>query len=179
MARVPHETATLFLALLAGALVVGMVLLVVGLVLERVQGRALLGPVREVAIESAAAVAVVCTLGSLYLSEVANFTPCRLCWVQRGFMYPAAILLVIAAVTRKRTLLWGAGALALGGLPVALFHRWEQAVGELAGFCDASNPCSSRWVNHFGFVTIPTMAAVGFAGVLSLVLLHLFERRTS
>jgi hypothetical protein len=39
-----------------------------------------LAAVRPVALPLAAAVAVVATLGSLYLSEVADFPPCRLCW---------------------------------------------------------------------------------------------------
>ena len=172
----PYETATMFFALLAAVLAVGLIGLGGGLLLGRSQGAHLIAPIKGVAVELAAAVAVTCTLGSLYLSEVANFLPCRLCWVQRGFMYPAALLLIVALVTKHRALVGAAGVLALFGLPIALFHRWEQAMGEVAGFCDASNPCSGRWVNHFGFITIPTMAAVGFAGVLSLVALHLFWR---
>jgi disulfide bond formation protein DsbB len=176
---VPHETATLFFALLAAGLAVGLIVLAFGLVLGRIQGRPLVTPIYDVAVELAAAVAVVCTLGSLYLSEIANFRPCRLCWVQRGFMYPTALILIAALVSRRRMLVWVAGALALGGLPVSIFHRWEQAAGDVGSFCDPTNPCSARWVNHFGFVTIPTMAGVGFAGILSLVLLHLFWRRTT
>ncbi|MCP3992200.1 MAG: disulfide bond formation protein B [Actinomycetia bacterium] len=174
----PHETATLFFALLAVVLAMGLIGLWSGLVLGRVQGRPLVAPVKGVAVELATAVAVTCTLGSLYLSEVANFRPCRLCWIQRGFMYPAAVLLIVALVTRRKALVGVAGALAVFGLPVSLFHRWEQAAGEVAGFCDSTNPCSVRWVNHFGFITIPTMAAIGFAGVFSLVALHLFWRNS-
>src|SRR3990167_2304136 len=36
------------------------------------------------------------TLGSLYLSEVAGFEPCKLCWFQRIFMYPLVIITAIA-----------------------------------------------------------------------------------
>jgi disulfide bond formation protein DsbB len=166
----------MFFALLAVALAVGLIGLGGGLLIGRARSAPLIASVKGVAVELAAAIALISTLGSLYLSEVANYLPCRLCWVQRGFMYPAAALLLVALVVRRRALVAAAGVLALIGLPISLFHRWEQAVGEIAGFCDASNPCSSRWVNHFGFVTIPTMAAVGFAGVLSLVALHLFWR---
>ncbi|HEY7762066.1 MAG TPA: disulfide bond formation protein B, partial [Actinomycetota bacterium] len=35
-------------------------------------------------------VALTATLGSLYLSEVAHFVPCELCWYQRIAMYPLA-----------------------------------------------------------------------------------------
>ena len=46
--------------------------------------------------------AFVSTLGSLYLSEVARFVPCTLCWYQRIAMYPLALLLGIAAVRAHR-----------------------------------------------------------------------------
>ena len=36
-------------------------------------------------------------LGSLYLSEIANLPPCRLCWWQRYAMYPVAVVLAVAA----------------------------------------------------------------------------------
>lgn len=53
----------------------------------------LIGPV---AANLAWAVAVISTLGSLFLSEVADFTPCLLCWIQRGFMYPLAVALALS-----------------------------------------------------------------------------------
>lgn len=173
----PHETATLFLALLALALAVGLIVLGLAL-LTGDRGRPLVAMVHGVALELAALVALVCMFGSLYLSESVGFEPCRLCWVQRAFMYPAAVLLLVAVVIKRKPVALAAGALAVVGLPVSLFHRWEQAAGEIAGFCDAATPCSARWINHFGFVTIPTMAAVGFLGVLSFVALHVFWRNS-
>lgn len=41
-------------------------------------------------------VCVVAVAGSLYLSEVLNYEPCKLCWFQRIFMYPQLFLLGIA-----------------------------------------------------------------------------------
>lgn len=166
---VAHETATLFFALLA--LLLSLLTLGVGAtwILDRNDRFGLLGLVRPLAMEGAALVAVTCTVGSLYLSEVAGFLPCRLCWVQRAFMYPAAILLVAAVVTGRRRFGTIAAVLALVGLPVSLFHRLEQITGELGGVCEAANPCSGKWIEHFGFITIPTMAAVGFVGILVFV----------
>ncbi len=125
--------------------------------------------IRPAALEMAAAVAVTATIGSLYLSEGAGYDPCRLCWIQRGFMYPAAVLLVVAVIVRARWAALGAGALAAIGLPVALFHRLDQAVGGFGAVCELANPCSSRWLDHFGFMTIPTMAASGFVAIVTLV----------
>ena len=42
-------------------------------------------------------VALTGMLGSLTYSNVLGYTPCELCWFQRIFMYPQAILLGIAA----------------------------------------------------------------------------------
>ena len=50
----------------------------------------------------ASGVAAVCMAGSLYLSEVANFPPCKLCWYQRICMYPLVPLLLAAALRRDR-----------------------------------------------------------------------------
>ncbi len=161
------DTVTLFLAMLAGLAF----LLVVAIPVSALTGDrfGINAALRPVACELAAAVAVTATVGSLYLSEVVGYEPCRLCWVQRGFMYPAAALLVVALVARSPRLAGGAGLLALIGLPISLFHRYDQATDSVGGFCDQANPCSLRWVEHFGFVTIPTMAAVGFAAIVALI----------
>ena len=70
----------------------------------------------------AAAIAVGCTLGSLYFSEVAHFTPCTMCWYQRIAMYPLAIILVIAAVRRDRIVLLYVAVLASIGAAISTYH---------------------------------------------------------
>lgn len=112
---------------------------------------------------TAATVATVATLGSLYLSEVAHFVPCVLCWVQRGFMYPLAVVLWLA-VWRDWTPVWKwAIPWSLAGAGVSVFHLAEQH-GWLQGesVCSAAVPCTQIWVMHFGFITIPFMALTGF-----------------
>ena len=155
------------------ACALGLLVIIIGLslIVDRGDRWGLRRTIRPVALEGAALVAVTCTFGSLYLSEIADFRPCRLCWIQRGFMYPAALVLVVAAIAKRPKLGLIGGALALFGLPVSIFHRVEQSVGEIGGTCSLDNPCSARWVNHFEFITIPTMAGVGFVGILVFVAL--------
>src|SRR3989344_7855918 len=43
-------------------------------------------------------IALFATSGSLFFSEIAHFTPCKLCWYQRIFMYPQLLLLGIATI---------------------------------------------------------------------------------
>lgn len=174
----PTATVTLFLALLSAILTLFLIVLVGVLVFDRTDRLQFRQQLKPAAVPLAAAIGVTATSGSLYLSEVAHFDPCRLCWVQRGFMYPAALLLVLGVVTRKQGFALVAGSLAFPGLLVSIFHRYEQAVGTVGNFCDVSVPCSSRWVNHFGFVTIPTMAGVAFAGIFALVGVHLLWRNS-
>jgi disulfide bond formation protein DsbB len=152
-----------FLAALAlGALLGSMVLLLGG------RNPRLIQYVGPSAVSISWVVAVVATLGSLFLSEIAGFYPCVLCWVQRGFMYPLAVVLLIPTVRRSRLgwlTFW-----ALAGAAVSVYHYLEQHIPGLAGsdFCSPSLPCSTIWVTEFGFVTIPFMAGCGFLAIAAL-----------
>ncbi|NNF56080.1 MAG: disulfide bond formation protein B [Acidimicrobiales bacterium] len=159
-----------FFALLSLLVVAGIVGIIADLATSGSLGVA--RTLKPVSLELAAAIATTCMLGSLYMSEIANYTACRLCWVQRFFMYPAAIILIIAVFTKVAALKWIALGLASFGIVVSAYHRYDQYIGESGTFCDVNNPCSVRWINEFGFITIPTMAGIGFAGVITLILLN-------
>jgi len=112
-------------------------------------------------------VAVVATLGSLYLSEVAHFVPCRLCWYQRIAMYPLVVVLGIGWLRRDGSARLTAAVLAALGLAVNVWHLAIELKPSLEGSgCDPTNPCAFRWVEVWGFWTIPRMATVAFALVL-------------
>lgn len=127
--------------------------------------------VRPYALGLAAFVASVATAGSLYYSEGAGFPPCPLCWVQRGFMYPLALVLIVAAVRGWWRIRRAARAWALVGAAVSVWHLLVERFPALEGsaICDPANPCSIRWVEEFGFITIPYMALSAF--LLAAVLL--------
>lgn len=109
-------------------------------------------------------VAWVAMLGSLYLSEVANYVPCQYCWYQRIAMYPLALILLIAAVRRDRGVKWYAIPLCLIGGLIAVWHYVIQRFPSLAGeSCDPEAPCSFTWVWEFSYVSIPFMALSAFA----------------
>ncbi len=109
-------------------------------------------------------VAVVATGGSLWFSEVANFVPCTLCWYQRIAMYPLVIVLGLRAFrTDTRGLRLAALGLVLAGLAVNAWHVTIETWPTLeTGACDASVPCTLRWVEGLGFFTIPRLATVAF-----------------
>ncbi len=125
-------------------------------------------------------VAAVATLGSLYFSEVAGFVPCRLCWFQRIAMYPLAIVLLIAAVRRDRAGALYAAAFPVAGALVAGYHLYVEAnpAAESAG-CKIGAPCSVKWIEAFGYVTIPALAMTAFLAVGALLALSAARRRAA
>jgi disulfide bond formation protein DsbB len=162
------EAVTLFLALLA---VVAEVAVVASLVLVATGRRQwLVDAVGPQALALAAAVAIVATLGSLYLSEVAHFTPCKLCWYQRICMYPLAPLLALAAARRDAGIRPYGIVLAAIGAVISTYHVVLERYPTLeSSVCDPTNPCTMIWVERFGYLTIPGMALSGFALIIVLL----------
>ncbi|MPY91587.1 MAG: disulfide bond formation protein B [Acidimicrobiia bacterium] len=114
-------------------------------------------------------VATVATLGSLYYSEVAHFTPCRFCWYQRIAMYPLAVILGIATWSRDLRVRRYVIPLALIGLALSTYHVQLQLFPEQATACDVEAPCTTKAVEEFGFVTIPFMAGAGFLAIAAML----------
>jgi disulfide bond formation protein DsbB len=119
----------------------------------------------DVALPFSAAIAAVATGGSLYLSEVAGYLPCTLCWYQRIAMYPLVVILGVAAWRRDRTAWMTAVPLAVIGSAIAIWHIAIERNPAWGGVCDANAPCSLLWVEEFGFLTLPTMALIGFVAI--------------
>jgi len=163
------------LALLSLVSLVGAVGLL-GLRLARGPGAAtLLG---DKAIWLAWLVAVVATVGSLVYSEVIHFVPCRLCWFQRIAMYPMAVVLLVGAIRREFQVKFYALPLAIIGLGISVYHYLIQTFPSLeGGACDPANPCSAKYVDIFGFMSIPFMAGTGFMVIA--VLLGFYVNKNS
>jgi disulfide bond formation protein DsbB len=123
------------------------------------------------ALPLATAVAVTATAGSLYLSEVAHFPPCTLCWYQRIAMYPLAVICAVAWAADDRHVRRYVVPIAGIGAVVSIYHLVVERFPDLgSGSCDPTNPCSIIWVEHFGYLTIPAMALSGFLAIIVLVL---------
>jgi len=120
------------------------------------------------------------TLGSLFFSEVMELPPCSLCWMQRIFMFPLAIILLFALFPFDPGIVRYALPLAaIGGL-VALYHLLLQVgfIPESAAPCREGVSCSEAQLALFGFVSIPMMSLLVFASVTGL-LWSLKRRRSS
>jgi len=118
-------------------------------------------------------VTAVATLGSLFFSEIADFVPCKLCWFQRIFMYPLALVVPLMALARDNRAARYLLPLPVIGAGVAVYHIMiEEGWVEQAHTCLISAPggCATKWVDEFGYVTIPILALTGFALSFALLL---------
>jgi disulfide bond formation protein DsbB len=109
-------------------------------------------------------VAAVSTLGALFLSEVVGVPPCSLCWYQRVFMFPLAIVLAVGLFPLDPRVLRYAAPLAVGGWLVALYHvlLTMKIIPESMAPCTQGIPCSQETAVWFGFVTIPLLSLLSF-----------------
>jgi len=115
------------------------------------------------------AVAATAMASSLYYSEIVHFTPCEFCWFQRIAMYPLAVLLGVAIFTRDRLPAKYLVTLAGVGLALSIYHYQLQLFPNQAQLCTGEAvSCTVRFVEEFGFVSIPFMAGASFLTVLLL-----------
>jgi disulfide bond formation protein DsbB len=175
------DATTTFFALATVSLAFVMAVLLGSFAMPKFRGavRSFVGPI---AFGAATTVAVAAMAGSLYLSEVAHFTPCRLCWYQRMAMYPSALILLVALLRRR--LRWVrpfvAVLCAIGAL-ISSYHVLIERFPNLeSSTCDPNNPCSLKWVEKFGFITIPVMALTAFVAIICLLTIRpTFPKRQS
>ena len=125
----------------------------------------------DIALPLAAVIATVTTLGSLYYSEITGDPPCTLCWYQRIAIYPQVVLLWVAVRRRDVTVWLPTTILASIGVAISVWHVVIERNPSLAGPCDPSNPCAVKWVEEFGFLTIPSMALIAGISFIALTLL--------
>ncbi len=111
------------------------------------------------------------TLGSLFFSEVMELPPCTLCWVQRIFMFPLAIILLFGLIPFDRGVVRYALPLAVIGAAVAIYHLGLQlgVIPESAAPCRQGVSCSEAQLALFGFVSIPMLSLLVFASVTGLL----------
>lgn len=120
------------------------------------------------------AVAVLATLGSLYFSEIAGFVPCVLCWYQRLFMFPLAITLTVGILRADPKVHLYVLPLALAGTAIGFYQTLLQygVIAENLAPCVAGISCTTRYINWFGFVTIPLLSLFSFLTIVTLMFLY-------
>lgn len=120
------------------------------------------------------------TFGSLFLSEIAGFTPCKLCWFQRIFMYPLPFIIGVSIFKKKREVESYVKPLSLAGLLIAAYHYYIQLNPQPLVPCSTvgfSVSCSDRFVTHFGYITIPFMSLTAFFMISALMIIRIYGKK--
>jgi disulfide bond formation protein DsbB len=161
--------------------VVGQVLIAVGILvglLALVGVRGPLGALRNLVwgyeLWGAFVVAAIATGGSLFFSQIAHFPPCEFCWFQRVLMYPLSILTLFVAGRGDNRAARYLIPLPLVGAGTSIYHLLiENKVIKEPTACLASAPggCGVKWINEFGYITIPTLALTGFLLLIGFLVL--------
>lgn len=121
---------------------------------------------------------------TLLYSEVFDFIPCSLCWLQRVALYSQVFLSLTAFKLKdaQHFPVYGI-VLSIFGLLVAIYQYIYQALpqeliqsGVLPCLADGSADCSKKVMEVFGFVTFPFLSGVLFA-FLIILYLHLLRSK--
>jgi disulfide bond formation protein DsbB len=124
-------------------------------------------------------IAATATAGSLFYSEIAGYVPCELCWFQRICMYPLSILTLLMALANDHRAARYLLPLPIVGAGLAIYHMLvERGVVGQTEACSISAPggCATKWIDYFGYLTIPTLTLTAFGLVLAFLLLAVFDR---
>lgn len=121
-------------------------------------------------------------VASLFYSNVIGFAPCDLCWWQRIFLYPQAVIFGVALYrqgagrVQDDVIFISSFILSIIGGAIALFQYYGQMFnpGLLAACATGGESCSKLFFVSLGYITIPMMS---LTASLVLILLYFFHRR--
>lgn len=97
-------------------------------------------------------------LGSLLYEFAFGFEPCLLCWYQRIAIFGIAILSLTGNIKNNKTLQKQVLIFSLLGIIVALIHNYIDIFPSGLDICGAGPSCLKRYVDIFGYITIPMMS---------------------
>ncbi len=119
------------------------------------------------------------TMGSLFFSYIMNFAPCVLCWYQRIFLFPLVLILAVGLFPLDKKVVKFALPLAIAGWLTALYHNllYSGVIPESIQPCSQGVSCTEKYIDLFGFLTIPMLALLSFSTIIALLII--LNRRTS
>lgn len=112
---------------------------------------------------------------SLYFSEIRLFAPCVLCWVQRIAMYPLIFILTVGILRKDKNLPYYILPLSIFGLIVAFYHTLLNygIIPEKLAPCQFGVSCTTKYIQWFGFVTIPLLSFSAFLLITLFMVLYM------
>jgi disulfide bond formation protein DsbB len=117
-------------------------------------------------------VATAATLGALFFSEVMELPPCKLCWVQRIFVFPLVLQLPLGLFPfDARVVRYALPLVAVGWLVAA--YQVLLVAGVIPATlqpCTQGVSCAEVQIEWFGFVNIPLLSLLAFSTMLALLI---------
>ena len=133
----------------------------------------------EAALTAAWVVALLATLSVLFIGEVLGQMPCLLCWYQRAFMFPLAIVLGLGLWWQDARVGRYGVVLSLCGAAVALWHTglYVGIIPEPIQPCTATGPSCTDDNQLILGVPIPLLSLLAFTLTACFSALSLKEPR--
>lgn len=130
--------------------------------------------IARLALLGAWSIALIGTVGSLFLSEVMLYPPCALCWYQRIALYPLVFVIGTGLVLNDRRVTAYALPLAILGLGISGYHNllYYGFITEELAPCTEGIPCNAVQLELLGFVTIPLMSLASFLAVTVFLIIY-------
>lgn len=123
---------------------------------------------------------LIAMLGSLYFSEIAKFPPCVLCWYQRIVMYPLVVIFAVGILKKDKFVNYYAWPMIIVGWLISVYHNllYYKILPEAAAPCIQGVSCTTKFIQWFGFVTIPflSLAAFTILGILMIIYQRLGQK---
>ena len=126
------------------------------------------------------AASLMATMGSLFYSEIMKFIPCELCWYQRILMYPLVVIYGYAVY--KKDIRYAFPGLILSGIGI-LVSSYHYLIQKVPGLQEAGDgcgiiPCTTTYVNYFGFASIPFQALIAFLVIFAIHIYLIVQQRS-
>ena len=117
-------------------------------------------------------IALLATLGALFIGEVMGQAPCLLCWFQRAFMFPLAVILTVACWRSDAGIWRYAVPLAALGVFIAAFHSLQYLglISQTIEPCGTGPSCGGADMTILGGIPIPILSLGAFAAIVVLLL---------
>lgn len=121
----------------------------------------------------------VSTTTSIFFSSVLEYEPCVLCWYQRICLFP--LILIFAAglfPAFDKSVIKFALPLAIAGGLTAFYHTllYGGIIPESIQPCSKGVSCTEKYIELFGFVSIPMLSFLAFSTIITILLI--LKRRT-
>jgi len=126
---------------------------------------------RQILLYLAWSISIIAFLGSITFSEVLKLVPCKLCWIQRICMFPLIFILGVGIIFKDEKTPFYVLPLSLLGLTISFYHvlLYRGLIPESKAFCELGISCTTKYVEFFGFLSIPALSFLAFLGITALM----------